>query len=203
MALSRASSPSKIWWKKSSEKSEKMTVCPPLTPFANPTAAWSFAAAFRSKKCRSCSAWNGTLPARNPLPPSPACSITSPAMSLRRENTWTTAACALKSWKPTSEKSCVSASAEFPPRFRQTDLLSEFSAAIVLNAFRNLTQRTLRKATEATEGLVEKGRDRPREEQCRLLCGPLCFFVSSVLNAFLPAKLKPIFQQVFLGGTIS
>src|SRR6266576_6782332 len=116
MALSRASSPSKIWWKKSSEKSEKMIVCPPLTPFANATAAWSFAAAFRSKKCRSCSPWNGTLPVRNPLPPSLACSITSPAMSLRRENTWTTAACALKSWKPTSEKFCVSASAALPPQ---------------------------------------------------------------------------------------
>src|SRR5882762_1395857 len=121
-------------------------------------------------------------------------------MFLHRENTWTTAACALKSWKPTSEKSCVSASAEFPPRFRRIDLLSVFPATFVLNAFWNLTQRTPRKATEATEGLVEKGRDRPREEQGRFLCGPLWFFVSSVLNGFLPAKLKSIFQQVFPGG---
>src|SRR6266576_4111271 len=115
-------------------------------------------------------------------------------MFLRRENTWITAACALKSWKPTSEKSCVSASAEFPPQFQRIDLMffSVFSVASVLNAFRNLTQRTPRKATEATEGLVEKGRDRPREEQGRFLCGPRCFFVSSVLNTFLPAKLKSI-----------
>jgi len=45
MALSRASSPSKTWWKKSSEKSEKMTVCPPLTPFRESDGSWSFAAA--------------------------------------------------------------------------------------------------------------------------------------------------------------
>src|SRR5467141_4210799 len=49
-------------------------------------------------------------------------------------------------------------------------------------AFRNLTQRTSRKATESTEALLEMNRIGRRKAEGRFLCGSPCIFVSSVLR---------------------
>ncbi len=55
-----------------------------------------------------------------------------------------------------------------------------FPKASLRYAFRNLTQRTLRKATESTEGALERNRDRRLKKKDRILCGSLGAFVPSV-----------------------
>src|SRR2546427_73275 len=75
-----------------------------------------------------------------------------------------------------SFKSFLSAACPSPHKMRHgVDAVKcRFPEGSLHRAFRNLTQRTQRKATESAEGLLEKNRNRRRKKKGRILCGSLC-----------------------------